>query len=138
MEFLPASNGGTPKNLYPCLATITLSGPTQLGRRGSTKGDKIDEEDANPLMRAISGNRRRTSFGVAAERVSGEERRKSFAADASGTTTGAGTGAASGGVSALREEGTWYWRVRAGATEVRCRLAPSHCRHSSTRVSSAR
>lgn len=119
MEFLPSSTLAPPKNLYPCLATISLGAP-QLGRRGSgsLKGPKAEDEDGNPLMRAISGNRRRTSFGVAAERTSGEERRKSLSADGVGGATGTGSGAGTGTGTGQADEGTWYWRVRAGATDV--------------------
>jgi len=62
------------------------------------------EEEGNALTRVISASRRRTS---------GEERRKSVGS--AGAPAGAGTGAT---------EGTWYWRVQAGASDTHLILLP--------------
>lgn len=61
------------------------------------------EGDDNALRRVISGGRRKTSFGVVADRGdrADDARRKSF--------SGGGGG---------EENGKWYWRVQAGANEV--------------------
>lgn len=73
----------------------TSFGPVADRGTGGGGGD-----DPNAFSRALSGNTRRTSFGNAAERFSGEEKRKSL------TTAGEA------------HEGTWYWRVQAGASDV--------------------
>lgn len=63
------------------------------------------DDDGGALKRVISGGRRKTSFGVVADRGDlADVRRKSF------------SGATSGGDEA---GGKWYWRVQAGATDVR-------------------
>lgn len=56
------------------------------------------------MKRVMSGGRRKTSFGVVADRGDlADTRRRSF----------------SGGVSGGDENGgKWYWRVQAGATDV--------------------
>ena len=101
MEFKPAlsTNPPPPKNLYPCLATLTL-GNEKPGRRLSMNSNASDDEGG--LKRVISGNRRNTSFGQVADRGD----RKSF---------DAGPRPSAGGV---MDKGTWYWRVQAGVTDV--------------------
>jgi hypothetical protein len=104
MEFLTTTPHQPPKNLYPCLATITVS-PTQSTSdrsRRLSSGSAGGGDGENPLQRVISGNRRKSSFGDIAVTGGGGERRRSF--------VGAGVG----------EEGSgkWYWRVQAGVTDV--------------------
>ena len=103
MEFLTSFNTTAPRNLYPCLATITVFPPgdhsvksrkLSVGSFGSGKGG---DEDENALKRIVSGGRRKSSFGAAAGGNSVEDKRKSLTDDGSGK---------------------WYWRVQVGATNV--------------------
>jgi hypothetical protein len=98
MEFRTSHTSTPPKNLYPCLATLTIGGD-KSSRRTSTSGD-----DEGGLRRVISGNRRKTSFGQVADRGDTYGPRKSL----DGGATGAGG----------LEKGTWYWRVQAGVDDV--------------------
>jgi len=104
MEFRPIHTSTPPKNLYPCLATLTL-GAEKSGRRLSMTSNSGDDEGG--LKRVISGGRRNTSFGQVADRGDNHGQRKSFD----------GTATAGGGL----EKGTWYWRVQAGVDDV-CRM----------------
>ena len=101
MEFQTQPPSVSLKNLYPCLATITVvpHGTDMRSRRLSGGSAGGDDEG---LRRVISGGRRRTSFGVVADRGdrADDARRKSFSS-ANGD-----------------ESGKWYWRVQAGATDV--------------------
>jgi hypothetical protein len=108
MEFVATNSVSPPKNLYPCLATITVHPHGDKSRRLSTSsrtsgGDRDDGEE-NVLKRIASGGRRRSDAA---------ERRKSL--------TGAGLsgeGGVTGGAMGVPDRGTWYWRVQAGVTDV--------------------
>lgn len=93
-----------PKNLYPCLATITLGPHDKLSRRQS--GTAVSDDEGG-LKRVISGSRRKTSFGQVADR--GDLR------DASRKSIDQGAGGMGAG---QVEKGTWYWRVQAGVNDV--------------------
>ncbi|WVQ81942.1 hypothetical protein IAT38_004069 [Cryptococcus sp. DSM 104549] len=114
MEFLPQShNHPTPKNLYPCLATITISqssNDTKSQRRLSAGsfGSDANKEDGNPLQRVISGGRRKSSFGDAAG--SGGGRRLSFGGNKEEESKA--------------QEGRWFWRVQAGVNDTHLILLP--------------
>lgn len=100
MEFLAKPQLPPLKNLYPCLATITVTPagrPENKSRRLSSSSGGGDEE--NPLKRVMSGGRRKSSFGAIA--VSGG---------------GSGDGAKKSGE--YQPTGTWYWRVQAGVSDV--------------------
>jgi hypothetical protein len=94
MEFLGHPDLPALKNLYPCLATITVTPPghDNKSRRLSAGSGG---EDENALKRVISGGRRKSSFGAGTGL--GDERRKS---------------------GEYQPTGTWYWRVQAGVTDV--------------------
>ena len=94
MEFLATPTSAPPKNLYPCLATISLTphGTEQRARRRSSSSF-ISNDDDNALRRVISGGRRRSSAGL----------------DQTGATE------QHPGESTF---GRWYWRVQAGAADV--------------------
>jgi hypothetical protein len=101
MEFRPNLTSPPPKNLYPCLATITLG--TGGGDKNARRMSMNSSDDEGGLKRVISGNRRNTTFGQVADR--GDIRRSSEA----------GAGGIGGG---QVEKGTWYWRVQAGVSDV--------------------
>lgn len=109
MEFLSKYDGVPPKNLFPCLATITIGDPRPARRMSggsfSGKSDDGADDGGNALKRVISGGgRRKSSFGAAASAgQTAEERRASLAP---GNDHNA--------------KGTWYWRVQAGVTDVSC------------------
>lgn len=78
MEFLATLPNVSTKSVYPCLASITIAPPGEVGgqsgrnRRlsassaegtGSALGDDQGEGD-NIIKRVISGNRRKSSFGT--------------------------------------------------------------------------
>ncbi|WVR07446.1 hypothetical protein IAU60_004487 [Kwoniella sp. DSM 27419] len=119
MEFYPVSSAPHPtaKNLYPCLAHITISPNSSdtKGRRLSTGSYTSDNEGGgNALSRVISGGgRRKSSFGpgTGQEGMSGGARRMSF-------------GASRDGEEAKGVEGKWYWRVQAGVTDSQLVLLP--------------
>lgn len=133
MEFKPNFNSTPPKNLYPCLATITL-GPSSDKSIRRMSGSAVSDDDG--LKRVISGNRRKTSFGQVADRGDiRDQMRKSLDGGGAGAGAGAGgrksfEGAGAGGAQAASpvqaapagppqtERGTWYWRVQAGVTDV--------------------
>ncbi|ORY35453.1 hypothetical protein BCR39DRAFT_509803 [Naematelia encephala] len=109
MEFLSHTTVTPPKNIFPCLATISIHPPAtdSKGRRLSTGGS---DDEGNALTRVISGgNRRRTSFGPTADWNGDSERRKSTE-EAKKRAPG--------------EEGRWYWRVQAGVTNSQLVLLP--------------
>ena len=101
MEFAPNHAGQTPRNTYPCLATIGF-GPAPTTRRlsfggggsGGAGGTGAGEEDTG-LRRVISGGRRKSSFGAGED---GMGRRSIEQPPA--------------------QNGPWYWRVQAGVTDV--------------------
>ena len=97
-----------PKNLYPCLATITLGPHTDKSSRRMSGSAVSDDEGG--LKRVMSGGRRKTSFGQVADR--GDLR------DAARKSMDSGTGAGSGMGGGQVERGTWYWRVQAGVNDV--------------------
>jgi hypothetical protein len=126
MEFLSQNTTSAPKNLYPCLAIVTITpSSTDRTRRQST-GSGVAAEDDNVLKRIASGGRRKSDAS---------QRRKSFTADqiAAGITAeqlagsgGAALGGATHGhghggpaISEIKDKGTWFWRVLAGVTDVR-------------------
>lgn len=122
MEFLSQNTTSAPKNLYPCLAIVTITpSSTDRTRRQST-GSGVATEDDNVLKRIASGGRRKSDAS---------QRRKSLTADqiSAGITAeqlaGLGGGVGSGGHghaaiagSEIKDKGTWYWRVQAGVTDV--------------------
>jgi len=108
MEFNTKPTHAPPKNLFPCLATITISGsqPAERTRRPSAGG--AAPEEGNVLQRVISGGRRKSSFGDTSGNAGFLERRRSI--------TNAGP----------VEEGTgkWYWRVQVGVSDTHLILLP--------------
>lgn len=119
MEFKPSLNTNPPKNLYPCLATITL-GPSSDKSSRRLSGSAVSDEEGG-LKRVISGGRRKTSFGQVADR--GDIRRSIDASAGAGGGGAAGGGGGGGGRksfegAAQAERGTWYWRVQAGVNDV--------------------
>ncbi|TYJ56088.1 hypothetical protein B9479_003198 [Cryptococcus floricola] len=133
MQFVTdTANVTPPKNLYPCLATISLFTPydsTSEGGRRSSFGSFSDkdrdahkDESGNALTRILSGS---------------SGRRKSTAVDAGAQTSSpAGRESGTGGrrrfsLSGKDEEeargppeGRWYWRVRVGVTDSHVVLLP--------------
>ncbi|WVQ74832.1 hypothetical protein IAR50_004439 [Cryptococcus sp. DSM 104548] len=126
------SNVTPPKNLYPCLATISLFSPyspdSEGGRRSSLGSfsdkdrDAHKDEGGNPLARILSGS---------------SGRRKSTAVDAGAQTSGVARKDSGGGGKGRRfsfsgkedeeakvHEGRWYWRVRVGVTDSHLVLLP--------------
>lgn len=108
MEFHKSSTTSSPKNLYPCLATITITPPAPEPRNRRLSTGSYGSDDDNALRRVISGGRRKSSFGPVAG--GGDEHRKSFAGNAG------------------HEEGSgkWYWRVQAGVNEVSGNMRGEH------------
>ena len=106
MEFQVRSTVSPPKNLYPCLATITITPTpaTDRSRRLSSGSQGGGDDDGNALRRVISGGRRKSSFGTAAVSGSAEDRRRSIEASRGGAPE--------------ETTGKWYWRVQAGSNEV--------------------
>ncbi|KAK8854857.1 hypothetical protein IAR55_003596 [Kwoniella newhampshirensis] len=130
MEFIPSSATAQdkPKNIYPCLATITINSPSsepRNTRRLSTGsfGSDGGGAEGNALQRVISGGRRKSSFGPIAVDSNapgggamGSGRRRSFGIG----TGGGGVGEDEGkGI-----EGKWYWRVQAGVTDTHLVVLP--------------
>ncbi|KAI9637375.1 uncharacterized protein MKK02DRAFT_7075, partial [Dioszegia hungarica] len=114
MEFLPQSTVPPPKNLYPCLATITVT-PQAGGDRSRrmSQSSAGDQEDGNILKRIASGGRRKSDAS---------QRRKSLVAGQSGQEGSAiHSTPATGGA---KEKGTWYWRVQAGVSNDALILLP--------------
>ncbi|ODN92764.1 hypothetical protein L198_05558 [Cryptococcus wingfieldii CBS 7118] len=133
MQFVTdTANVIPPKNLYPCLATISLFtpfDPTSEGDRRSSFGSFSDkdrdahkDESGNALTRILSGS---------------SGRRKSTAVDAVAQTSS--PGGRDSGVGRRRRfslsgkdeeearsppEGRWYWRVRVGVTDSQVVLLP--------------
>lgn len=117
MEFQTNRTTLTPKNLYPCTATITVvpHGTDNRARRlsaasfgsNSGGGGGGDADADNGLKRVISGGRRKTSFGVVADRgdLADGARRRSFSGDG-------------GSLNRDENNGKWYWRVQAGTVDV--------------------
>lgn len=120
MEFLSNNTIPPPKNLYPCLATISIHPAGEKSRRlsASSFGSAGGGEEENTLTRIISGGRRKSSFGAAAAGEA-EGRRKSLVPPGGGAV--GGSAIADGGVP---ERGTWYWRVQAGVTDNALLLLP--------------
>jgi hypothetical protein len=119
MEFQTNRTNLTPKDLYPCTATITVvpHGTDTRSRRLSAAsfGSNSGGDDETGLKRVISGGRRKTSFGIVADRgdLADGQRRRSFSGD---------------GSNANRDEnnGRWYWRVQVGTVDVsRARSIPA-------------
>jgi hypothetical protein len=103
MEFHAHTTHQPPKNLYPCLATITIHpNPSTFNQSRRLSTGSAGGDDANPLQRVISGNRRKTSFGDASHTGIGE-RRKSIVSANANTEDGSGK---------------WYWRVQVGVSDV--------------------
>ncbi|KAK4689492.1 hypothetical protein P7C73_g613, partial [Tremellales sp. Uapishka_1] len=103
MEFLTTSPVQPPKNLFPCLATVTLSPINESARTRRLSTSSIgnnDNDDGNALRRVLSGGRRKSSFGQ---------------------TTGAHpqAGSEDGDIN-----GKWYWRVQVGVTDNHLVLLP--------------
>ncbi|OCF37873.1 hypothetical protein I316_00097 [Kwoniella heveanensis BCC8398] len=135
MEFLPQSSAppGTPKNLYPCLAHISISSaPSEprATRRLSTGSFGSADGEGNALTRVISGNRRKSSFGPIA--VTGSNANTSpsatTGADERPSAAGGGRRLSFGGSRDKDDEknleGKWYWRVQAGVTDSHLVLLP--------------
>ncbi|WVN90211.1 uncharacterized protein L203_105447 [Cryptococcus depauperatus CBS 7841] len=109
MEFIPNNNTQhitTPKNLYPCQATICLGNLPEGKPRRSSFGSERDESTAgSTLARVISGGRRKSSFG---DGTMNNGRRLSFG----------------GAKESDKGESRWYWRVQAGVNETHLVLFP--------------
>lgn len=151
MEFLSQTPNVTTKNVYPCLASITIAPASEHGatsarsRRlsaSSAEGSAVGEDgDDNLIKRVISGGRRKSSFGTNTNNANananannggGEaeglaqamgDRRKSIAPSAFAGVGGVTAGSNATGPEGV-ERGTWFWRVQAGVHENNLVLLP--------------
>lgn len=115
MEFLPNNTVPPPKNLYPCLATITITPSTTDRTRRQSTTSSTGGDDDNVLKRIASGGRRKSDASA---------RRKSLVAGSGSVVGDSAIGGQGAGVG-FKDKGTWYWRVQAGVTDV----SPHYCPH---------